>query len=243
MTKRTNIIILIVGFSLTGASAARAQGTSAPESNIFVNISAGGQVSTHTFTDSSTFLDFEETGTVAANQAVNRGGLVDVSGGYRVWRTVAVGIGLWTSWVSGAAAATAAIPGPLFFGQFKTVALTVSDLKQTDVGLDLQVTWTGAITDRIDVAVSGGPSIIHVSQQIGSITVASNTQNATASVVSQSKTTAKAGNVGVDVGYKLTGRYGAGVFVRYAGGAVNLPAVQNLKVGGVQVGGGVRLRF
>jgi hypothetical protein len=36
---------------------------------------------------------------------------------------------------------------------------------------------------------------------------------------------------------------GAGVFLRYAGGSVDLPEVSNVKVGGFQGGFGLRLRF
>jgi hypothetical protein len=63
-----------------------------------------------------------------------------------------------------------------------------------------------AITDKIDLAVSGGPSIIHVKQDLGSITVAPGTQNTTTSIETQSKTTAKAGNVGVDDDALWSGR-------------------------------------
>ena len=34
-----------------------------------------------------------------------------------------------------------------------------------------------------------------------------------------------------------------GFFVRYAGGSVDLPVIAGLKVGGVQIGGGFRLRL
>jgi hypothetical protein len=37
--------------------------------------------------------------------------------------------------------------------------------------------------------------------------------------------------------------YGAGLFLRYAGASVDLPSANNVKVGGVQLGGGLRLRF
>jgi hypothetical protein len=41
----------------------------------------------------------------------------------------------------------------------------------------------------------------------------------------------------------LTRRYGVGAFIRYAGATVDLPSVSDLKVGGFQIGGGLRVRF
>jgi hypothetical protein len=244
MTKTTSIIGLMVGFALTGASAAHAQAPSATESNKFLNISAGSQATTHTFTSNVTFLDFGETGTVTSNQTVNRGFMFDVSGGYRLGPKYAAGIGLWTARSSGGdSASVAAIPDPLVFGNFITATSTSSDLKQTAVGVNLQFIWMKPITGKIGLAVSGGPTILHVSQQLGSIAVASDTQVATGSVVNESKTSAKAFNVGVDVSYKVTGRYGAGIFIRYAGGEVDLPSVQGMNVGGLQIGGGVRIQL
>jgi len=37
--------------------------------------------------------------------------------------------------------------------------------------------------------------------------------------------------------------YGAGVFLRYAGATIELPSAGNVKVGGLQLGIGARLRF
>jgi hypothetical protein len=167
----------------------------------------------------------------------------DISGGYRVWPDLAFAVGLWTFNGSGSAAIAASLPDPLLFGHPTIVTSSASDLKQTDIGVNLQAVWTMAITDKIDLAVSGGPSIIHVKQDLGSITVAPGTQNTTTSIDTQSKTTAKAGNVGVDVSYKLTTRYGVGGFIRYAGGVADLPSSPGMKVGGIQVGVGARFRF
>lgn len=73
--------------------------------------------------------------------------------------------------------------------------------------------------------------------------VAAGTQNVTPTSTSESGTTGKAGNVGLDLSYLVTTNYGIGAFIRYAGGELNLPTAPNLKVGGLQMGGGLRLRF
>ena len=70
-----------------------------------------------------------------------------------------------------------------------------------------------------------------------------NSQNIALTTDSQSKTTAKAGNFSLDFTYRLTSMYSAGVFARYAGGELDLPAVRKLKVGTAQAGGLIRYRF
>ena len=53
-------------------------------------------------------------------------------------------------------------------------------------------------------------------------------------------------NVGMDFSYMFRDNYGAGVFVQYVGGAVNFQednGPDGLRVGGIQLGGGLRIRF
>jgi hypothetical protein len=49
--------------------------------------------------------------------------------------------------------------------------------------------------------------------------------------------------VGVDLNSFVTSRIGAGLFVRYVAGRVNLPSAADAQVGGFQGGAGLRLRF
>lgn len=244
MNKTLSIIAVVAGLLLTETSAARAQApTPSSPGGTFLSFGVGGQGPTRSFSHSSTFVSFNETGTVDGNQNVGGGLVFDLTGGFQFGDHAGIAIGLWTANANGASAFTASIPDPLFYGRFTTVTATGSDLKQLSVGLNLQFVWTMPISGRIDLALFGGPTVIYVRQDIGSIAVEPNTSNASPSLVTQSTTTAKAGNAGVDLSYRISGHYGADVFVRYAGGQADLPAAPNLDVGGVQIGGGVRYRF
>jgi hypothetical protein len=128
----------------------------------FVDISVAGQVNKTHFTNTSTFSDFGETGTVVANQNVGQGFVFDVRGGRIMWGKFGIGAGLWVGRQNGASAATASIPDPLIVGRFATVTSTASDLKQTVVGVDVQLVWLTTIGDRFGLAIAAGPSIIHV---------------------------------------------------------------------------------
>ena len=244
MTKTTSIITMVAGLALGSASVVHAQ-PPPPSDGIFVTVGVAAQLSTRTLTTNHRFEPFGNPDpfgeTVTATHTVGRGLVFDVSAGRPVWGNMAVALDLST-FHSSAGAGPVSIPDLLFRGRPKSVTLP-SELGQTLVALNLQVGWMVPVTDKFDMALFAGPSLIYVKQDVASATVAAGTQNATASVDRESKTTWKAGNASIDLSYKLTDRYGAGVFIRYVGGEVDLPSAPKLKVGGVQVGGGVRLRF
>jgi hypothetical protein len=50
-------------------------------------------------------------------------------------------------------------------------------------------------------------------------------------------------NIGGDLTYQFMKTVGAGLFVRYIGGTVDLPSISDVKVGGIQFGIGARLHF
>ena len=245
MTKTTTIIAMIAGFTLSTAFTARAQtqSTTSADADKFISVSGGGQFQSRTFSETTTFSLFGDTGSVVANQTVGSGFVFDASVGYRVWRRLSVAVGVSTFRGSGDAAAVVAVPNPLFFGKPTIKNFSASDygnLSQTGTALNIQAVWIKPLTDKLDLWMFIGPSIIHVSQEVASAT---ETQAATATTKTDSANTGKAGTAGVDLNYRLNERYSVGGFVRYGGGQVDLPSVSKLKVGGVQTGGGIRFKF
>ncbi len=137
---------------------------------------------------------------------------------------------------------TAAVPHPLFHDRRVETTATV-DAKHSEKAFHLQAIWTMPVTDKMDASFSLGPSFINVSQElVTNITVEPGTQNATPALETQSDT-AVGFQIGADLSYLLTPRYGVGGFMRYVGGTAGLPSVPDLKLGGFQIGGGARLRF
>ena len=211
----------------------------------FVSANVGVQIGSHDLSDTQTFTLYDEAATVATAMKVKSGGLFDIGGGYRVWQNVTAGvIYSWTSSSSNAAIA-GTIPDPVFFDRPRAVAATASGLKHTENVLHLNATWMRPVTDKIDVGVSAGPSIFFVKQDlVTSLPITDPGLIVGAPVVSsQSKATAGF-NLGVDVTYLLNKKYGVGGIARYSWGSVKLgDANTKLTVGGLQLGGGVRVRF
>lgn len=236
--------LLVVGLVLTGASAARAQ-TPPPtaDTGAYVSVAVGGQPLTRSFASSGTFSSFNETGRYEVNQNIGAANMFDIGGGYRFMKHIAVGASVWSARSKSAVAAAASIPDPVFFGRFTTVPAGDNGLKQSTLGVNIFVTYTRPVADRFDVAVSLGPTIVKTTLDAGSVAVTPNTQQVRLSSDRQSKTSAKAGNVGVDFTYRLNAIYNVGFFARYAGGELDLPVVKKLKVGSLQTGGLFRYRF
>ena len=236
-------VATLVTLATAVAGTVAAQGPPPPELPGFITLSAGGQLQSRTLNDTTSFGLFNELATVSATQQVARGFVFDIGGGYRVWNHVSIGLGIWTLHASGDATVAAVIPDPLVFGRPTTASLVVTGATQTAVGVNFQVLYAWTVADNLDVSFFIGPTIVHVTQDLASVAVASGSQTPTGSLASESATSAKAGNAGIDVTYRMNRRLGVGLFARYAGGEADLPSVPKLKVGGVQAGAGLRVRF
>lgn len=238
MKKTTIFLLFVTGLAMVSAPAA-AQTTK----NAFLDVNVGLQAASETFIVESFPIVYEETAIVSASHKVGSAPIFDISGGYRVWRDLSIGLGFSYASDSADAVMTAAVPHELFTDRRVTVTKTAEALKHSERALHLQFLWTVPVTDKMDASFIVGPSAIWVSQElIGSISVPVHTQDA--NPVVEKQTDGAAGvNVGVDLSYLLAPWYGVGGFVRYVGGKVGLPAVADLKLGGFQAGGGLRLRF
>lgn len=243
MTMTTRILVLMAGLATAVAPEAQAQTLPAPASAGFVNLNIGVQSQSRSIATSDTFTLYGEPATLTTSQTIGKGPIADISGGYRVWRSLSIGVGFSSFSKNSTSSVVASIPDPLFFDQSKTVNASATGLEHTERAIHVQAVWFVPITEKIDVALSVGPSFIRVGQQlVSSVTVPTGTQNVSV-VVGNEQGTAKGANVGIDGTYLVTRNFGAGIFFRYAGGSIDLPSAPGVKVGGFQAGLGARIRF
>lgn len=243
MTKRFGLLVLMTGLASIAASEVSAQTPSEPPTRMFLNVNVGAQPSRRFIATTTTLNVYEETATVATNQRVGNGAVIDVSGGYRVWRNLAIGVGFASFSNTGTSEVVATVPDPLFFDRPAIVTTTASGLEHTESTVHLQAVWFVPVTDKIDVALSAGPSFVRVKQQlVSSVSVTAGTQNVSP-IVGDETGTANGFHVGFDGNFFFTARLGAGVFVRYTKAALDLPSTAGLTVAGLNAGVGVRVRF
>jgi len=250
MNMTNTISALVAAFVLTGGSLAQAQPPSSTPGNmspfggkVSVDINVGAQTQSSTANGALSFPIYGQTASVSTVAGVDGGALFDLSGGYRFMRNIGVGVGFTSFSSTSTAQGTATIPSPIFFNQDAVVNLVPVDAKHTERNVYIVVTGYVPITNVVELALFIGPSFTKVTQDvINSVTVPDGTQTAVAALGSESGT-AKGVNVGADLTYKFTNLIGAGGFIRYNGGSVDLPTLSNVKAGGFQLGIGARLRF
>jgi hypothetical protein len=231
-----------VGVALYAASA-HAQTPAPSTEKFFLNVNTGGELATRAISQTSSTVVYGETASLTSQQTISRGVVFDFDGGYRVRSDFFAGLLVSTFNTTSDATTSASIPDPLFYNRPKTVTSTLTGLKRTEVAIAPHITWARALTDKFDLNFGLGIAFIHVSQDIpGSFDVPNGTQNATILQTTQTKN-GTGPLAQVDLVYNLQPMIGVGGFVRYAGAKVDLPSVPKANIGGMQAGGGVRLRF
>jgi len=239
MTRNLVMAMLIAA----GAANASAQ-TQPPPANVgFLNVSFGAQPGSHDVSTSQSFPLYGETATLTTAQENGSGAMFDITAGYKLRPSFGVAVGFSNFSNTTDATASTSIPDPLIFDRPASATTTVSNLDHSERGIHLSAVWFMPVSDKIDVALSAGPSFIMVKQDlVSSITVPAGTQTASLNVTSE-KATGIGVNLGADGTYMVTRNFGVGAFLRYAGAKVDVGPVDGLSVGGFQVGGGVRMRF
>ena len=242
MTKTIAAAFLATGLITIGAAPAGAQ--PAPTKNIFIDANFGTQPTSGTFTISAAPIVYGETAPITSTQPFSGAPFLDVSGGYRVWRDLSVGLALTTTFSSTSSATViAGIPSPIFFDRRVSTTIVLTDLERKERTAHLVVQWTTPVSDKVDASIMAGPSYVKVFQDlVQGVTVAAGTQTPTATADTQTAT-AIGFHFGGDLTFLLRPKIGVGGMFRYVKATVDLPASPDMKAGGIQLGGGLRIRF
>jgi hypothetical protein len=220
----------------------------------FLNVNFGLQViAEDVATTTTTFSIYDETGKLTTAQSIDsQAPFWDIGGGFRIAGNFGAGFTYSRLSATGGAEVTAQVPSPVYYDQPRTVTATLNDLEHVEEGYHFQALWMLPITDRLDIVFSGGPSVFSLKQgivtspQITEVGPPYTTVNMTVS-----QTTTKGSQIGFNVGADLTYRFannvGVGAILRYAAATVSLEPdgseSSDVKVGGFQFGGGLRIRF
>ena len=250
--KTTTITLAATVLALTCAAAANAQQTNAPGAQnstmplgdkVFIGVNVGAQTRSSTVSKDFSFDIYRETATATVGSGVGGGAIFDISGGYRFGSQFGVAVGYSRFGDTGVSQGSASIPNPTFFNRPAVTAIGPTDTKRTEHATYVVLVGFLPVGEKSDLSLFVGPAFTKVSQDlVYDISVVPGTQ----SVVSPSRNetgTAKGINIGADLSYRFRKQVGAGVFVRYIGGSVDLPSISDVKAGGVQLGIGARFRF
>ena len=242
--------MLIASLVLFATAAASAQMEWADRG--FINVNGTFQVGDGSFAETLTETLYDEQAMYDLTHEFSGGALFDISGGARVWRNLAAGLAVSMFNTTSTVSLTGSAPHPLFFNRSRAVTHQQGALDHRQIGWHFQLTWFVPVTDKIDVAVSGGPSVYNVRQRLASqveiVEIGAPFDTATVNrlVTQESRNNGVGGNVGVDFTYLFTETFGGGIMLRWAGASVDIPAqggTQSIDAGGFQVGVGARVRF
>jgi len=245
MIQKTKVVLWACALGLVAAPDALAQDV-LPQGFLTVNL--GGQLTTRANTETFTFELYDEPGTAQGTREVGAGLLFDVGAGYQIWDNVYVGAGYSRFSHKGNLEMTALVPDPLLVERPRVVPFTLNGAAHTEQAFHVQLLFLVPFTDKLDVTVGGGPSFYSLEEDVLDAVTVVEGANPTLTGTTKSESEGAVGyNVSADVNYVLTERIGAGVLLRYTGATVDMPAgtdqTRSVKVGGFQVGGGLRFRF
>ena len=246
---------LVFVFIVTGAHSAQGQALLWEERG-FLNVNLLGQVQSQNFSHVSTFDLYDQTGTSESTQTIGSDMLFDVMGGARVWKNMAVGASFSSLWQSDDVVINVSVPHPLYFDSARSAVATTSALKHTERSISFFAAWVIPTEGQLDVSIFAGPSFVTVNQAIPNNISANNISEIDEtfnSVTLQSvgstalSKTAFGFILGADVTYMFAERFGAGSTIRYNRATADLSTSDgrtiSVGLGGLQIGGGLRVRF
>ena len=240
-------LVLAIDVHVAGAQ------TSSGSDRARVSINIGGQLSSTTFTTTTTSTVYREPATISTSYTVPKGQLFDGGFLYRLAGNFGVGVAVSSYSERRDGAVTGSIPHPFFFNTPRSLSGTA----RQPAAQRGRRAHSGGLRDRdedeYDVAISAGPTIFRVSQDLVSNAVYAETYpydtvTFTSATTVRAQGTKTGFNVGVDVGYKLGTNLGVGGLVRFSRATLSFPltgsaADVSVDAGGLQVGGGVRFYF
>lgn len=203
-----------------------------------------------------------ETATYRVDYSFPRGGEFDFGGGVMFSPILGAGISIVGTATESPALLSVRIPHPLRFNAFGTDSTdTNGKLQRTEGTINLQLMIKAPIqNDKVRVRFYAGPSYFRLTadavsdirylQNFGVLSNL-NTVDITEYDTEEVEATGWGFHAGGDVAYMFTKVFGIGGFARYSGGTVTVEdddvlTVEepiDVKVGGFQAGGGIRLRF
>ena len=211
----------------------------------YAAINVGGQAGSHTLTTQPAFTLYDEDGSLTSVQKAGGGAFLDIGGGYKVWENLVLALSFSHAGSSNDVAIAAQVPDPAFFDRPRGVTTALSGASHSENAVHISAVWMIPVTDKIEVGVLAGPSVLMVRQELATgLTVSEPGPNVTGVASTKVKKTTGGFDIGADVTYLLTKKIGAGLLARYTYGSVDVPgATKSLTVGGFQLGVGLRYRF
>jgi len=221
---------------------------------VFVDVNGGFQSGTQTFSDARDDPFNSETASWDADYETRGGPAFDVSGGVRVWRNLVAAAAYSRFTDTSVAGIRGEVPHPFFFNRNRAFAGETAGLTQQEDVVHLSAMWVVPASRRIDVRVFGGPSLYRIQRDLVADVIHAedgypyDTASFDRATVERVKVDAWGFHVGGDATWMFTQNVGVGAMARFSRAETGLTSPASgeslaLRFGGLQFGGGLRLRF
>ena len=220
-----------------------------------IAITAGQQATRTSFDEEQRFDQYFEQGTFTFGRTLDKAVFYDGSVSVRVWRRFHAGAAVSFFEDKGAGGITAKVPHPLFFDKQRSTTGEVSNVTRREVGQHVSVGWAIPNVDGLDLMVFGGPSVM-TTEQLFVTTLTMSIANEVypfdalafpGTVTEKRREDVLGYHAGIDMTWRFTNTFGAGVLLRYTNGKKDFTptggAPVEIEVGGLHIGGGLRLLF
>ena len=193
-----------------------------------------------------------EKGEFDAHYAGGEASAYELSLGVRLRNRLGFGLALSRSSLSDSADIAGRLPHPFLFGHSRSVEGTQRGLSRDETAIHLSVRWLLLDSSRVQVALFGGPSQVHLDYDLVTAVRVSQAYPydtaAYAGVERRRESGSATGyHVGVDVVRYFSPRTGLGGVVRYSSASIDLDAADGGTVpvdgGGLQAVVDLRVRF
>ena len=218
----------------------------------FLSLNAGAQLLGSDLQSNVTFPLHTEEADFNADYGAPAGLVLDLGGGVRVWRQLALGAAVTRFQSQADVSLDARLPHPLLLGRDRELTASLPDLERVETAVHIQVAWLIPMEDRVTLAVFGGPTMFRVEQDVVTGLALDETYpfdevELDSAVTEQRNESAIGFHVGADVLYRLTRRAGVGAVARYSRGTATLETrssqQSDVTLGGLQLTGGFRWQF
>jgi hypothetical protein len=236
---------------LLGAAAAASAQSTPPATKGYVSVNGGYQTTVNSFGNTESFVANAEQGRFDSQYTVKAGRSFDVAAGVMGWRHFGFGVGVTSLSMATPLHLAAEIPHPFFFDRGRAISGEVGGLKRQELAIHTQVRAMASVGTRLQLMAFGGYSLFQLTQDVVTDVTYTDEYPYDSATFKGATTTAKGAskfgvNGGADVAFFFTRRLGVGFGAQFARATVALPMTSgpiNVKVGGLQAGTGLRMRF
>ena len=246
-----------IAVALVTLTSASAYGQTSGQNDVgFIGVSGAYQQRNQDFSSMISADQYGEQAEYASQNTLGGGGVFEVGAGVRVWENLSASLSFTHFSTTGSAEVVGSVPHPLFFNRPRAVTFEEPILDHSQLGYHLQARYAVPVAERLSASLFAGPSMIRLHQEVvgevGITEIGDSLEQITTMVGAQttatstSKKTVFGFNVGVDLIYRLTDALGGTFTLRYVGATVDLSDTDPMSavdLGGLHVGGGIRLFF